>query len=187
MAGDWNTAYLAKERCTGELQRPADEEHAQILQALQMQPTDEGLEYTSRQHPFYAEGQQQQHSRIDDFTWSKILQTGIRLPLTELRVGQAARKAAMEMRETVRMADETIGSQSSTARLRLNKKEELRAAELTKEMVLNHTNKVSEMLKDVYDSVAHQVFDWTTPGPAEPMLQKPSGKTPLERRTQILG
>ncbi|KAA6422129.1 MAG: hypothetical protein FRX49_07880 [Trebouxia sp. A1-2] len=81
MAGDWNTAYLAKERCTGELQRPADEEHAQILQALQMQPTDEGLEYTSRQHPFYAEGQQQQHSRIDDFTWSKILQTGIRLPL----------------------------------------------------------------------------------------------------------
>ncbi len=34
MAGDWNAAYLAKDRCIGELQRPADEEHAQLLQAL---------------------------------------------------------------------------------------------------------------------------------------------------------
>jgi len=76
MAGDWNATYLAKDRCTDELQRPADEEHAQLLQALQMQPTDQGLEDNSRHHTFYAEGQQQQHSRIDDFTWSKTLQTG---------------------------------------------------------------------------------------------------------------
>jgi len=71
MAGVWNAAYLARDRCTGELQRPADEEHAQLLQALQMQPTDQGRrEDDSRHHTFYAEGQQQQHSRIDDFTWS---------------------------------------------------------------------------------------------------------------------
>ena len=57
MAGDWNAAYLAKDRCTGELQRPADEEHAQLLQALQMQPTDQGLEDNSRHHTFYAEAQ----------------------------------------------------------------------------------------------------------------------------------
>jgi len=76
MAGDWNAAYLAKDRCTGELQRPANEEHAQLLQAMQMQPTDQGLEDNSRNHTFYAEGQQQQHSRIDDFTYRKTLQTG---------------------------------------------------------------------------------------------------------------
>ncbi len=76
MAGDWNAAYLATDRWTGELQRPADEEHAKLLKTLQMQPTDEGLEENSRQHTFYAEGQQQQHSRTDDFTWSKTLQTG---------------------------------------------------------------------------------------------------------------
>ena len=46
MAGDWYAAYLATD--TGELQRPADEEHAQLLQALQMQPTDQGLGYNSR-------------------------------------------------------------------------------------------------------------------------------------------
>ncbi|KAA6421549.1 MAG: hypothetical protein FRX49_08493 [Trebouxia sp. A1-2] len=225
MAGDWNAAYRAKDRCTGELQKPADEEHAQLLQALQMQPTDDGLEDNSRQHTFCAEGQQKQHSRIDDFTWSKTLQTGRKattsvlktvtgdsdhypliadIPLdnisfvppgpelpqpdrtarikwpatqkqlhdyktqTELRVGQAARKAATEMREAIRVADETIGSQSPTERLRLNKQKQLRAAGLTKEVVLNHANKVSEMLKDVYDNVAHQVFDWTEPGPAKP-------------------
>ncbi len=50
MAGDWNAAYLATDRCTGELQRPADEEHAQLLQTLQMKPTDEGLEDNNRQH-----------------------------------------------------------------------------------------------------------------------------------------
>ncbi|DBB03049.1 TPA: hypothetical protein ACH3X1_000027 [Trebouxia sp. C0004] len=76
MAGDWNAAYLAKDTWTGELQRPADEEHAQLLQGLQMQPTGQGLENNSRHHTFYAEGQQQQHSKIDDFTWSKTLQTG---------------------------------------------------------------------------------------------------------------
>ncbi len=225
MAGDWNAAYLAKDRSTGELQRPANEEHAQLLQALQMQPTDQGLEDNSRHHTFYAEGQQQQHSRIDDFTWSKTLQTGRKattsvlkavtrdsdhyplladIPLdnirfvppgpevpqpdraarikwpatqkqlqdykmqTEMRVGQAAREAATDMREAIRMADETIGSQSHTDRLRLNKKDELNAAGLTKEMVLDHANKVSEMQKDVYDNVAHDVFDWTKPGPAKP-------------------
>ena len=206
MAGDWNAAYLATDRCTGELQRPADEEHAQLLQTLQMKPTDEGLEDNSRQHTFYAEGQQQHHSRIDDFTWSKTLQTsrkattsvlkavtgdsdhyplladipldnisfvppGPELPQpdrtarikwpatqkqlhdykmqTEMRVGQAARKEATAMREAIRMADETIGSKSPTEGLRLNKKDELRAAGLTKEMVLSHATKVSDMLKDV--------------------------------------
>ena len=206
MAGDWNAAYLATDRCTGELQRPADEEHAQLLQTLQMKPTDEGLEDNSRQHTFYAEGQQQHHSRIDDFTWSKTLQTsrkattsvlkavtgdsdhyplladipldnisfvppgpelpqpdrtaGIKWPATqkqlhdykmqtEMRVGQAARKEATAMREAIRMADETIGSKSPTEGLRLNKKDELRAAGLTKEMVLSHATKVSDMLKDV--------------------------------------
>jgi len=87
---------------------------------------------------------------------------------TEMRVGQAAREAATEMREAIRMADETTGSQSHTERLRLNKKDELSAAGLTKEIVLDHANKVSEMLKDVYDNVAHDVFDWTKPGPAKP-------------------
>ncbi len=62
---------------------------------------------------------------------------------TEMRVGQAAREAATEMREAIKMADETIGSQSPTERLRLNKKDELSAAGLTKEMVLDHANKVS--------------------------------------------
>jgi len=225
MAGDWNAAYLATDRCTGELQRPADEEHAQLLQALQMKPTNEGLEDNSRQHTFYAEGQQQQHSRIDGFTWSKTLQIGRKattnvlkavtgdsdhyplladIPLdnisfvlpglelpqpdrtarikwpatqkqlqdnkmqTEIKVGQAGRKEAEAMREAIKMADETIGSKSPTERLRLNKKDELRAAGLTKEMVLDHASKVSEMLKDVYDNVAHEVFDWTKPGPAKP-------------------
>ena len=41
-----------------------------------MKPIDEGLEDDSRQHTFYAAGEQQQHSRKDDFTWSKTLQTG---------------------------------------------------------------------------------------------------------------
>ncbi len=225
MAGDWNAAYLATDRCADELQRPADEEHAQLLQALQMKPTDEGLEDNSRQHTFYAEGQQQQHSRIDDFTWSKALQTGRKattsvlkavtgdsdhhplladIPLdninfvppgpklpqpdrtarikwpatqkqlhddkmqTKMRVGQAARKEAKAMREAIKMADETIGSKSPTERLRLNNKDELRAAGLTKEMVLDHASKLSEMLKDVYDNVAHEMFDWTKPGPAKP-------------------
>ena len=53
------------------------------------------------------------------------------------------------MREAIRMADETIGSKSPTEGLRLNKKDELRAAGLTKEMVLSHATKVSDMLKDV--------------------------------------
>ena len=87
---------------------------------------------------------------------------------TEIKVGQAARKEAEAMREAIKMADETIGNKSPTERLRLNKEDELRAAGLTKEMVLNHASKVSEMLKDVYDNVAHEVFDWTKPGPAKP-------------------
>jgi len=91
---------------------------------------------------------------------------------TEMRVGQAAREAATEMREAIRMADETIGSQSHKEQLRLNKKDELSAAGLTKEMVLDHANKVSRMLKDVYDNVAHDVFDWTKPGPAKPTLYR---------------
>ncbi len=66
------------------------------------------------------------------------------------------------------MAHETIGSQSPTEHLRLNKKDELSAAGLTKEMVLDHANKMSEMLKDVCDNVAHDVFDWTKPGPTKP-------------------
>ena len=85
-----------------------------------------------------------------------------------MRVGQAAAEAATDMREAIRMADETICSQPHTERLRLNKKDELSAAGLTKEMVLDHANKVSEMLKDVYDHVAHDVFDWTKPGPTKP-------------------
>ena len=32
MAGDWNAAYMAADRSTGELQQPADDEHAQMLQ-----------------------------------------------------------------------------------------------------------------------------------------------------------
>ncbi len=87
---------------------------------------------------------------------------------TEMRVGQAARKEAKAMRKAIKMADETIGSKSPTERLRLNKKDEPRAAGLTKEMVLNYASKVSEMLKDVYDNVAHEVFEWTKPGPAKP-------------------
>ena len=83
-----------------------------------------------------------------------------------MRVGQAARKEAKAMREAIKMADEIIGSKSPTERLRLNKKDELRATGLTTEMVLNHASKVSEMLKDVYDNVAHEVFDWTRHGPA---------------------
>ena len=47
-----------------------------MLQKMQMRPTDDGVGQDSRQHTWYAEGQQQQHSRIDDFTWSKSLQTG---------------------------------------------------------------------------------------------------------------
>ncbi|DBA79901.1 TPA: hypothetical protein ACH3X1_008119 [Trebouxia sp. C0004] len=72
-----------------------------------------------------------------------------------MRVGQGAREAVTEMREAIRMADKSIGDQSPTERLRLNKKNELSAAGLTKETVLDHANKVSEMLKDVYDMVAH--------------------------------
>ncbi|DBA92391.1 TPA: hypothetical protein ACH3X1_015762 [Trebouxia sp. C0004] len=199
---------------------PDGSEYQTALQQQQQHVTDQ-LGNLSVHH----EGQQQQHSRIDDFTWSKILQTGRKattsvlkevtrdsdhyplladIPLdnisfvppvpelpqpdraarikwpatqkqlhnyrlqTEMRVGQAAREAATELRKPIRMADDTIGSQSPTEQLRLNKKDELSAAGLTKEMVLDHANKVSEMLKDVYDNVAHDVFDWTQPGPARP-------------------
>ena len=42
MAGDWNAAYSAADRSTGELQKPADDERAQVLQRLQMRSTDDG-------------------------------------------------------------------------------------------------------------------------------------------------
>ena len=205
MAGDWNAAYMAADRSTGELQQPADDEHAQMLQRMQMRPTDDSSGEDSRQHTWYAEGQKQQHSRVDDFTWSKSLQTGRKatttvlkavtgdsdhypllaeIPLdnisfappgpelpqpdrearikwpatakqlqdykmqTEMRVGQAAKTEAAAMKAAIRRADEIIGNRSHEEKLRLNKRDELKTAGITQEVVLAHASKTSEMSKD---------------------------------------
>ena len=75
MAGDMNAAYVATDRSTGELQKPAGNEHVQKLQRLQMKPADDGPGGDSRHHTGCAERQQQQHNNTDDCTWSKPLQT----------------------------------------------------------------------------------------------------------------
>ena len=85
-AGDWNAAYLATDRWNRVVQSPADRDHLQLLQTLQIQPANKGLEADSRQHTFYAEGQQQQHSRVDDFTWSKSPQSCQKAAISVLKL-----------------------------------------------------------------------------------------------------
>ena len=50
---------------------------------------------------------------------------------TGMRVGQAARREVAVMQEAISLADETTGSISLTKKLRLNKKDELKAAGIT--------------------------------------------------------
>ena len=87
---------------------------------------------------------------------------------TEMSLGQAATEAAA-MKATIRQTDEAISNRSHEEKLRLNKRHELQAAGVTHEAVLAHASKISEILKDAYDNVAHTVFDWTKPGPAKPI------------------
>jgi len=54
------------------------------------------------------------------------------------------------------MADETIGSKLPIEKLRLDKKDKLRAPRLTKEMVLNHASKVSKMLLKIESRCSQQ-------------------------------
>ena len=51
---------------------------------------------------------------------------------------------------------ETIGSKLLIEKLRLDKKDKLRAPGLTKEMVLNHASKVSKMLLKIESRCSQQ-------------------------------
>lgn len=72
MARDLNAACLATDRSSGIL-TAADKAHQQLLQELQLQPTDDGTQPNSRRHTFHSESHNDTHSRIDDFALSKNL------------------------------------------------------------------------------------------------------------------
>ena len=82
------------------------------------------------------------------------------------KVREPAGTEAEAIKQAIQLADKFIGSKSPPEALRLNKKDELTTARLTKEVVLKHAEKV-EMLKDACDNVAHcRLFDRTKPGSA---------------------
>ena len=83
MAGDMNAAYCAADRSSGTL-TAADKAHQQLLQELQLQPTDDGTQAYSRGHTFQSESQEDTHSRIDDFTLSKNLLAACKTTTTVL-------------------------------------------------------------------------------------------------------
>ena len=78
-----NAAYLATDRSSGIL-TAADKAHQQLLQELQLQPTDDGAQANSRGHTFHSESQNDTHSRIDDFTLSKNLLAACKTTTTVL-------------------------------------------------------------------------------------------------------
>ena len=85
---------------------------------------------------------------------------------TEMRVGQAARTEAAAMKAAIRRADEIIGNKSHEEKLRLNKRDELKTAGITQEVVLAHASlntyrtKLKQALHTYRDRLSQNADSW---------------------------